>query len=109
MIAALKRIRIAIVLWIYHRVPSCEEEIRLASVRMERSLTFTEWIGFRVHLLICLWCRRYLKQVELLHDAAGHLHEHLNGQDPSPEPGLSPEARERMRRLLSTEGGSRDS
>ena len=102
--SVLSQIRTRIVLWIYHRVPTCEEEIQLASERMERSLAFGEWVRFRVHLLICLWCRRYLFQIGLLHGAAQHLHDHLNGQDPSPEPGLSDEARARIRQVLSEAG-----
>lgn len=109
MIALLNRLRTAIVLWIYHRVPTCEEQIQLASMRMERSLSAGEWVRFQVHLMICLWCRRYLKQIGLLHEAAGHLHAHLNGEEPSGGPGLSPEARARMRRLLAAgeESGDR--
>jgi hypothetical protein len=36
------------------------------SESMERSLALDEWLQLRLHLIVCAWCARYLKQIKLL-------------------------------------------
>jgi hypothetical protein len=33
---------------------------------MDRSLGLSEWLQLRLHLLVCAWCARYLKQIRFL-------------------------------------------
>jgi hypothetical protein len=36
------------------------------SESMERSLGPWEWLQLKLHLLVCAWCARYLKQMKLI-------------------------------------------
>ena len=38
--------------------------VPLMSESMERSLGLSEWLQLRLHLLVCAWCKRYLKQIK---------------------------------------------
>ncbi len=50
---------------------SCKEASRLASQQLERPLTFRERVQFRLHLAICVGCRRMEKQFRFLRVATG--------------------------------------
>ena len=54
-----------------------------------------------MHLLLCKWCRRYGRQIRFLHHAA---HEHPEELQTVTPHQLSPEARERMKQSLATQG-----
>jgi len=34
------------------------------SESLERRLSIREWLVLRLHLLVCAWCARYLKQIK---------------------------------------------
>jgi len=40
------------------------------SQSMERRLGFSEILRLRLHLVICVWCARYLRQIKLLRRVA---------------------------------------
>ena len=50
---------------------SCKEASRLASQQLERQLTLWERVQFRLHLVICVGCRRMEKQFRFLRVATG--------------------------------------
>lgn len=50
---------------------SCKEASRLASQQLERQLTLGERVRFRLHLAICVGCRRMEKQFRFLRVATG--------------------------------------
>lgn len=50
---------------------SCKEASRLASQQLERPLTLEERVRFRLHLAICVGCRRMEKQFRFLRAATG--------------------------------------
>ena len=50
---------------------SCKEATRLASLQMERQLTLRERLQFRLHLAICVGCRRAEKQFAFMRQAIG--------------------------------------
>jgi len=78
--------------------PSCKQAIRLQSIALDRALTPVERFGLRFHLLFCKWCRAYGKQIRFLRSAAK---KHASDDNqPSPQPVLSSEARERIKRSL---------
>jgi hypothetical protein len=80
-------------------MPNCREAIRLQSDALDRSLSFWQRAGLRVHLLLCKWCRRYGRQIAFLRTAAHDFeHNHSSGQ-PMPA-----EARERIRKAVKTAG-----
>ena len=50
---------------------SCKEASRLASIQMERPLSLSERLQFRLHLAICTGCRRAEKQFQFMRQAMG--------------------------------------
>jgi hypothetical protein len=40
--------------------------VPLMSESMDRSLGLWEWLRLRLHLFVCAWCTRYLKQIRLI-------------------------------------------
>ena len=78
-------------------MPTCREVTRLQSDALDRNLPFSKRIGLRLHLLVCSWCRRYGKQVRFLREA---MHDHPDELCEASSQGLSPEARERLKRAL---------
>ena len=50
---------------------SCKEASRLASQQLERQLTLGERVRFRLHLAICVGCRRMERQFRFLRVATG--------------------------------------
>lgn len=56
-------------------VISCRESTRLASQALDRELAFGERVALRVHLAICLGCRRAGRQMERLRKAVRELAE----------------------------------
>lgn len=61
--------------WIAKLSVPCPEVVRLASASCDRPLTWRERWRMRVHFLICDWCRRYNRQIHVLHDWAPKLSE----------------------------------
>jgi hypothetical protein len=61
------------------------------SESMERSLGLCEWLRLRLHLFVCAWCTRYLKQIRFLRQL---LREEPRGS--GLQAVLSTEARQRM-------------
>lgn len=45
---------------------SCHESTRLLSQAQERRLTFGERAALRVHLAMCVGCRNFSRQVDIL-------------------------------------------
>ena len=80
--------------------PNCPEISRLTSASLDRPLTWRERIGVRAHHLICSWCRRYQHQLRFLRSAARGMEQGIGSRPPHT---LSPEARERLKRRLTTE------
>jgi hypothetical protein len=54
---------------------SCKESTRLVSQGLDRELAFGERVALRVHLAICVGCRRAGRQMEFLRKAVRELAE----------------------------------
>jgi len=54
---------------------SCKESTRLVSQGLDRELAFGERVALRVHLVICLGCRRAGRQLQFLRRAVRELAE----------------------------------
>jgi len=50
---------------------SCKEATRLASLQLERQLSFGERLQYRLHLAMCIGCRRAEKQFAFMRQAMG--------------------------------------
>ncbi len=74
----------------------CSEIARLASESLDRDLPLASRIALRSHLVYCSACRLYLRQARRMREAMRS----LAGRDPQGSPGLSDEARERIKKAL---------
>lgn len=76
---------------------NCRQVTRLVSQSMDARLAWHQRVAVRLHLLYCVWCRRYAAQMQILRKAAkGRPPEEPNAAFP----GLSEEAKEQMRKRL---------
>lgn len=48
----------------------CEEASRIMSEGMDRELTRVERVALRAHLISCRSCKRFRKQLTVIHEAA---------------------------------------
>lgn len=76
---------------------NCRQVTRLVSQSMDTRLRWYQRLGMRVHLLYCVWCRRYASQIRFLHQACNQL-----GTEPEATPPhtLPAEAKQKMRARL---------
>lgn len=87
--------------WLLRTLPTCRQTVEKISESMERSLSLRERINLKLHLWICVWCQWYLEHLHIIRETA------RAKADEPPElvsgPGLSDEARERIRRRLTNQ------
>ena len=81
---------------------SCKEVTELVSASMDQDLPLHQRIKLKMHFLICALCARYRDQIRLLTTALRTHRERLEEQDGSSAAGLSPGARDRMKRALAS-------
>lgn len=84
--------------WLLRRLPTCQQTVEKLSQSMERELTMRERIDVKLHMWICAWCQWYMEQLQIIRDVA-----RAKGAEPpdlTSGPGLSAEARERIRQKL---------
>jgi hypothetical protein len=81
------------IVWVWNHTPNCAEMSRLASGSLEQPLPLSTRLKMRLHYVICVWCKRYLKHLKFLHAAAPHLNEHAYAASGR---SLSAEAKQRM-------------
>jgi hypothetical protein len=48
---------------------TCKQAHRLLSQAQDRRLSWGERLGLRLHLLLCDACRRFSRQIDVLHQA----------------------------------------
>lgn len=82
----------------------CKDASHLISERQERRLSLSEGWALRVHLWMCVSCRRFARQVDLMRHAIRALSARLEDAEYGPE--LSSEARERIRKALAERKGT---
>ncbi len=90
----------SIVTFLARQFPPCKEVTRLVSESLDRDLSGPERLKLRMHFLMCVLCRRFARQVRFVRDTLRRHPDRLDGQDLSPPPGLSTEARDRIKRSL---------
>lgn len=83
---------------------ACKDASHLISERQERRLSLGERWGLRVHLWMCVNCRRFATQIDLLRRAMRALSARLEDAEYGPE--LSQEARQRIRKALAEREGT---
>ena len=73
---------------------NCRQVTRMVSRSMDTKLPWYQRLGVRLHLLYCVWCRRYASQLQFLRTAAQQL---PPGLDAVPSHGLSSKAKDHIR------------
>ena len=82
----------------------CSEITRMASASMDEDLPLSTRLRFKLHLAMCVLCRRFTEQLRFIRDTLRRHPEKLDHSAPSPSKGLSPEAKARISNSLSGEG-----
>ena len=82
---------------------TCKDASRLISEGQERQLRLSERWGLRLHLWLCVNCRRFERQIHVLRRALRRLARRVETESQGPE--LSPEARQRILTALAGQDG----
>ena len=91
----------AIRYWLLRRLPTCKQTVAVVSQSLERPLTLRERVMTKLHLWVCIWCVRYLEQLNLMRGTLRARAAEVPEDDASTAGSLSAEARERLKRALS--------
>ena len=77
---------------------SCKNATQTASIALDRKLSWVEWCGMQMHLMMCGACRHVRRRMYFLRTAA----QELNQPDAAllSVPPLSAAAHERLRRAI---------
>ena len=86
-------------LWRLLNLP-CREMTHLASESLDRDLDRLERVILRAHLLYCSGCRRFMKQIALVHLAASQLAMRTEANLPVPGPDIPTEVCDRIKRAI---------
>jgi hypothetical protein len=80
----------------------CREMTHLASASLEGDLNLNrlERMALKTHVLYCIACRRYLRQIVFLRRAVRQLVPHVESGAILPGPGLPDEVRARIKQVL---------
>jgi hypothetical protein len=92
------KLRHGIRYWLLPRLPVCHEIVKNISHSMEQRLTLRERFTVRVHLWTCAWCQWYLEHLQLIRYSS-----RASAYEISDLPGLSDQARERIRNKLTSQ------
>jgi len=82
-------------------MPSCKDISELVSQGMDTQLPLMKRLSIRLHVSMCSLCRRYEKQLHMLRVGTHH---YASPDENQVQESLSPEARERLQRKLSSRG-----
>jgi len=78
----------------------CQEMVPLMSESLERRLKPVEQLKLRLHLVVCVWCARYLKQIKFIRRLARQRTASATLQRDASCVGLTVKARERIATAL---------
>ena len=87
--------------YLLRTLPTCRQTVEKISQSMERRLSLEERVKIKLHLWICAWCQWYFEHLQLIRTTARAKGD--DALDPAPEAVLSDEARERIRRKLTSQ------
>jgi hypothetical protein len=76
---------------------SCKQYTELASRALDEPLTFSEKLRSNIHWVLCLVCRRFNKQIKLIHTQCNY----LANQEPITNIELSDAAAKRISEAIS--------
>lgn len=90
----------AIRFWLLRHLPACRETVATISESMERKLTLTERVKLKLHLWVCSWCQWYLEHLLTIRETLRNQPDEPSEASLSSTPGLSADARERLKQTL---------
>ncbi|HKZ03755.1 MAG TPA: hypothetical protein VJ180_16045 [Pyrinomonadaceae bacterium] len=99
-IALYDKVKHAVRFWLLRRLPACKETVEIVSQSFERQLSLRERITVKLHFWICVWCQWYMEHLRLLRQTLRAKSTETSDMDSSLSPGLSIDARERIKRRL---------
>jgi predicted anti-sigma-YlaC factor YlaD len=76
---------------------NCRQITQLVSKAMDAELPWYQRLAIRIHLVYCVWCRRYAAQIKFLRKATREL---AGDASPVAPEKLSSEARQQIRQRL---------
>lgn len=76
-------------------LPTCKEVSHLTSQAMDERLPLAKRLGMRLHLMMCVWCRRNSQQLHLVRNLA-----RKQSATQTKDAKLSNDARDRLSKLL---------
>jgi len=85
--------------WLLRTLQPCQVMVPVMSESLERQLGLVERTKLRLHLLVCAWCARYIKQIKLLRQVVSH-REFTSADDNANPSKLTDEARQRISESL---------
>jgi hypothetical protein len=86
--------------WVARLLPTCQEMSKLVSDALDRRLPWHIRMRMFVHLRMCVLCEQYRHQLALLRRLLRLKYDSPSMGGQAPQPGLSDEAKERIRRAL---------
>jgi hypothetical protein len=95
------KIRHEIRFYLLRRLPTCRYMVSLMSESLERPLSIRERVVLKLHLLVCAWCLWYLDDLKRMRQIL-RSDSTETAVELSNTISLSAEARERIKRRLST-------
>lgn len=93
----LQKANYALMRLMFRVMPSCRDISQLISDGMDRNLPLRKRLSIRLHVSMCKFCRRYEKQLHLLHEGVGH---YADPEANVVEKSLSPAAKEKLEKVL---------
>jgi len=87
--------------WLLRRLPACKETVETISKLMDRPLTVREKAEVKVHLLVCSWCQWYMEHLQTIRATLRTQQTEASDEKIATMPGMSVEARERLKQKLS--------
>jgi hypothetical protein len=94
------KIKHAIRFWLLRRLPPCQQTVQVISQSFERELSFRERVLLKLHLWVCMWCVWYLEHLKTIRHSVRETDLAGPDLDSAATPGLSDEARDRIRQRL---------
>jgi hypothetical protein len=95
-----EKIKHSIRYWLLRKLPPCREAVVIISESMERPLTLRERVVLMPHLWVCSWCQWYMEHLKTIRETLRRQPSQSSEGNLANTPGLSDDARERLKRNL---------
>ncbi len=90
----------AVRFWLLRKLPPCKETVMTISQSFERRLSPRERVLLKLHLWVCMWCQWYMEHLQIMRNTLHETGTDIPELDSPSTPGLTSEARERIKQQL---------